>query len=208
MVSTGESIQIDAKYKDPISYVPYCKHVVFTNEKPSIQDHSQAVFNRLIVVEFPKVISPEKQDPHLPEKLKAEIEGIALQALKGLRRLNKNKGQFTMPPSVQRALAEYKRDTDPMHEFLEECFNEKPQAMTLMADVREALWQYYPKSKYWSPKKITQLLKAAGCEVAETSFRGEKGKYLMGYHFNSRFIKQGARSIDAINTEDDTEPDF
>jgi P4 family phage/plasmid primase-like protien len=193
LVSTGESIQIDPKYKDPFPYVPFCKHVVFTNEKPNIQDHSQAVFNRLIVIEFPNVIPTEKQDPGLSQKLETELEGIALKALKGLRRLTYNKGRFTMPPSVEKALASYQQETNPMYEFLEECFLSKPQGMTLMADVREAFWQYFPRTKYWSPKKITQLLKAAGCEIAETSHKGEKGKYLLGYQLKKRYQHPNSR---------------
>lgn len=187
LVSIGESIQIDPKWQQPRSYHPFCKHVVFTNVKPTIHDHTDAVYNRLIMLEFPNVISPEQQDPNLPDKLELELEGIAQRALKGLRRLTENKGQFTIPPSMEAELLEYKRENNPVFEFLQECFTEHPKGYVFMDDVRQAFRSYFPKSGHWSNKRITQALKKAGYEIKETSREGQKGNFLFGVILNSRY---------------------
>lgn len=188
LVSIGESIQIDPKWQHPTNYTPFCKHVVFTNEKPTIHDHSDAVYNRLILLEFPNVVPRDKQDPKLPEKLQAEIEGIALQALKGLRRLTQNQGRFTVPPSVQEALMAYQQENNPMFDFLTECCTPLKEGYVFLGDVRRAFSEYHPKGSQWSHKRITQALKKAGCDIQETSRQGQKGNFLFGYILNDQYI--------------------
>ena len=189
MVSIGESIQIDPKWQQPSSYTPFCKHVVFTNEKPTIHDHYDAVYNRLILLEFPNVIPKEQQDPELPQKLQGEIEGIALKALEGLKRLTANKGQFTVSPSVEEALAEYQKDNNPMHAFLTECCVSYKKGYVFMDDVRRAFREYQPRHDNWSNTRITQTLKKLGCDIRETSRQGQKGSFLFGYYLTPRYCR-------------------
>lgn len=180
LVSTGESMQLDAKYKDPIQYTPFCKHAIFTNNLPPIHDASGAIFNRLLIIEFLNQIPPERRDPAIRDRLKAEVSGILLKAIAGLRRLIANEGRFTTPSSSLCNVEQYRQDSNPMHDFLDTCFVEQTDSRTDMKDVRAAYNHYAPSSRL-APGKITRLLRSTGCEVQKTSVNGTKGSYLIGY---------------------------
>lgn len=190
LVSTGEPVEIDRKYKDPEIYRPFCKHAIFTNSLPVVHDHSHGVFNRLLLIEFPNVIPPERQDPELSHKLEAEIDGIALRALQGLSRLIANNGQFTIPNTLAAHLKDYQEESNPVHEFLYSQCTPDEQGAVELNTLRQAFYEFLPKSRQWSHTRITRMFKAAGCEIHKTTRDGLRGKFLIGYRLGQEATKQ------------------
>ncbi len=107
-IISGEPVQGNAKYKTVSTFVPIAKHVFATNVLPRLNDESEGVLNRLLLLKFNNVLDKEKQDPLLIEKLKEEVEGIVVWALAGLRRLMTNNGQFTIPSETVSIMGDYK----------------------------------------------------------------------------------------------------
>ena len=107
-IISGEPVQGNAKYKTVSTFVPIAKHVFATNVLPRLNDESEGVLNRLLLLKFNNVLDKEKQDPLLIEKLKEEVEGIVVWALVGLRRLMTNNGQFTIPSETVSIMGDYK----------------------------------------------------------------------------------------------------
>ena len=93
--------------------------VLATNNLPCFADRSGGMWRRVIVVPFNVTIPPNRQDPHLAEKLKEELPGILNWSLEGLRRLRKQ-GCFTTPTVSKKALNEYRIECNPAKAFLAE----------------------------------------------------------------------------------------
>lgn len=74
-----------------------------------------------------------------------------------------------------------------MFDFLKECCIPYKKGYVFLDDVRIAFRAYAPGKDHWSPKRITQALKKAGCEIQDTSRKGQKGNFLFGYVLNDRY---------------------
>lgn len=68
-----------------------------------------------------------------------------------------------------------------MYEFLNDCFMPDGKGHARMDQVRKALWLYAPKCRQWTPTRITQALKATGCDIQKTTRNGQRGRFLLGY---------------------------
>lgn len=121
-----------------------CRFTLSANEFLQIPDHAGALEARLNLLEFQQSFVG-KEDYDLSKKLRAEIPGIAIWALEGLRRL-REQGRFTMPASSQIALQEWRETTSPTASFVEECCDLNPQAM---ADKKELYdcWQGWSQER-------------------------------------------------------------
>jgi putative DNA primase/helicase len=116
---TGEdAVNVQRKYKSSLrNYKFPTKFTLTTNETPDIRDHAGALIRRLLILQFPVSFIARGEDPKLYEKMSRELPGIALWALQGLARLDKN-GSFTIPDSMPAALGEWRAATAPVIEFL------------------------------------------------------------------------------------------
>ena len=65
-------------------------------------------------------IKPEERDKTLQDKLKKELDGIAMWAIEGLKRLIKNDFNFTYCESSDDAVREYRESVDTFYKFLNE----------------------------------------------------------------------------------------
>lgn len=180
LVSTGEAIQIDQKFKNPEIYTPYCKHVIFTNVLPRINDPSQAIFNRFLIINFDRVIPYSERDPKIAEKLKEESEGILLKGIEGLKRLIANNGIFTSPDSSQQILTAYENDSDSIFNFVNTYLERKEGAKIIVSDVIEIYRDNYPNDPI-PREKIIKALKEIGVCIKKTSLNSVKGSYVVGY---------------------------
>lgn len=119
-ISGTDGIQINRKFKDQITGHRLTARIAMaSNEILDVPDHAGALARRLCLLEFNRSFAA-CPDTGLPDRLKAEIPGIAVWALAGLRRLREN-GAFTVPASTRDALAEWRLATSPVAAFLEEC---------------------------------------------------------------------------------------
>lgn len=102
---SGDSVQVDRKYRDPLVIRPTAKWIVSGNALPAISDHSDGFWRRWVVIPFdtkPKSIQPLLGDTIIRD----ELSGVLNWALEGLRRLLQ-RGKF---PPLPKALAEAQRD--------------------------------------------------------------------------------------------------
>ena len=64
-------------------------------------DDGKWVYDRIMVVDCPNVISKEQQDKQLLEKMYAERRGIVKKAVKALQTVIANGYRFTEPDSIE-----------------------------------------------------------------------------------------------------------
>ncbi len=123
MVTGGDQILAERKYKDHFTYRPYALPIFSANEAPTSADQTQGWFDRWLIVPMENRILADREDPFLTKKLIAQdqLEGLLVKAVKGLRRLMK-RGRFELPQSVLNAGQAYREHVDTVETFLnEEC---------------------------------------------------------------------------------------
>lgn len=89
-------------------------------------DDGQWVYDRILAVECPNTVPPERQDKLLAEKLYAERGGIAHKAVMAFRSVIKNGYRFSEPESVSQARDSYRGSNSTVISFYGECMEERP----------------------------------------------------------------------------------
>jgi len=108
----------DPKYKKPFTFKPYSKFIFATNGLPMVDDNSNGVFRRLMILSLNNSFVG-REDWQLTERLLEELPGIFNWALIGAERLRKQKA-FTFVPSNIQELQEYRRSINSLQSFYDE----------------------------------------------------------------------------------------
>jgi putative DNA primase/helicase len=97
------------------------KTVLVTNNKPIVNEDTNAVWRRLRLIPFTVTIPPERQDPDLLQKLRSEWPGILAWMVDGCLQWRASGGDLRLPETVVNATAEYRDESDAIGRFIEEC---------------------------------------------------------------------------------------
>lgn len=119
-IVAGDTVQAERKYKPSFSFRPYVRLMAATNSLPRTNDVTHGFFRRTVILRFNRVFTDAEQNPRLADELQAELSGILRWAMTGLHRL-RLQGGFTVPPSSQEALGQYRLHANSVALFAEEC---------------------------------------------------------------------------------------
>lgn len=117
-IVSGDPLQVERKYRDPIDITPRCKVLWAMNELPRVYEADNGLFRRIAPVKL-EAIPREKRDPNIRRAIEGEGAGILNWALDGLARY-KERGQLLIPESARAATDEFQRDNDVARQFLED----------------------------------------------------------------------------------------
>lgn len=116
----GETVAARFLYGEYFEFQPTAKLFLATNHKPKIQGNDFAIWRRLRLVPygatFPK--DDPRCDPHLTEKLMAELPGILAWAVRGCIAWQEH--GLGAPEAVAVATSDYRSEEDSLGEFLAE----------------------------------------------------------------------------------------
>lgn len=122
-LTTGEAITVESKGRDPFSFQNYAKLIFSANEAPRINDNSDGLLRRLMLIPFNAKFTPQDDDfdPDIEDKLMTpeSLEYMLQTAVVALKRLLKNKG-FTKSNVTEQELNQYKIHNNPILGFLDE----------------------------------------------------------------------------------------
>lgn len=120
---TGETVNVERKGQDPFEFNNYAKLIFSANDIPRINDTSDGLMRRLVIVPFKAKFksSDEDFDPFIIDKLLTNnaMEYLLNLGIEGLRRVLRNNG-FTEVPEVVEAISEYEKINNPMIMFVNE----------------------------------------------------------------------------------------
>jgi P4 family phage/plasmid primase-like protien len=140
-IISGEPIQVDIKFKDPVVITPRCKVAWAMNEVPRVGNPDDGIFRRVKILSIPE-IPEEDQDPEIKEIVERSGAAILNWALEGLDRLQE-RGRFEIPDKVKSATEEFRKDNDVVGLFVAE-----------MCDVDKKYWEkssnLYEGYKEWA----------------------------------------------------------
>ena len=108
---SGDTAQIDRKFRDPLTLRPTAKWIICGNSLPSISDHSVGFWRRWFI--FPFDVVPSKKQPLLAQQIiDEELSGVLNWALEGLQRLLKRNGFPDQPPEMRHAASNGKMQSN------------------------------------------------------------------------------------------------
>ncbi len=84
---SGDRISFDRKYEKAISVELTARLQFLCQRVAEVEDRSDAIFDRLLVIAFENTIPENQRDRRLKYKLFAELPGIFSWSMEGLRRL-------------------------------------------------------------------------------------------------------------------------
>jgi putative DNA primase/helicase len=152
-VTGGEPMETRKLNRDPFEFRPEFTPIMVTNHRPIIRGQDVGIWRRVMLVPFLVFITPEERDPHILDKLLEEKEGVLNWLLTGLW-LWREEG-LDPPAAIMAAVEEYKRDQDPLGDFLE--------AMTAgIQGKRVTATALYAEYAAWCERNAVEPLKQNG----------------------------------------------
>jgi len=126
-ITGGDTMKIRQMYKDPFNEKIYAKQIYSTNKLPVVKEKTRAWYRRVYPIEFANIISKEKQDPFLLDKMttKEQLSGLAYQCIERLKKLNTNRFIFTWDIDEVEVADMYEQLSNPILMFIKETCDEK-----------------------------------------------------------------------------------
>lgn len=119
-LASREPLQARHPYGRPFKITEYATCIFAMNKFPKDVEQTNAFFRRFLIVEFGVCIPDEEQDTELAKKITgSEMSGVLNYVIRGAKSLLKA-GQFDIPPVVQKAIENFRTDSDSVLTFLEE----------------------------------------------------------------------------------------
>ncbi|WP_148208326.1 DNA primase family protein [Solidesulfovibrio magneticus] len=122
--------------KEYFDFHPVAKFFLSVNTLPKITGADNGIYRRLVVIPFDGDFQAT-MDRDLPEKLKAEIDGILAWAVQGFLRWQA-RGHLVKPDCVVEACKAYRAEMDTVQSFLDECCILDPNVSTPLGVLYEA----------------------------------------------------------------------
>lgn len=119
-LASGEPMEARLPYRDPFIIQDYAKLIFNTNELPKDVEFTHGFFRRFLIIPFEVTIPEKEQNKGLAKEIiDKELPGVFNWVLTGLNRLLAN-GKFSESPSIEKALEDFRMDSDTVKRFLEE----------------------------------------------------------------------------------------
>lgn len=119
---TGDVLQINQKYKDPVDFQFWGLIVQCINSMPRVSDKSSSFYRRLLMIPFEKCFTGKERKYIKQEYLRRKdvLEYVLYKVLYGMPSYN----QFDIPAACEELLNDYKSYNDPVRQFVEEILPE------------------------------------------------------------------------------------
>ncbi len=156
----GENQAADVKYRpEPLEFTPTAKLVFSVNELPKINDTTQGLYRRFIIIPFLRSFIGNP-DTYLEDKLTAELPGILNWCIEGIKDLQ-DTGRFAETELNHLALKEFKSDNSPALEFLQMEYeavapDTAPRYAVELRDLYKR-YQNYCRDNGYSPKALNRF---------------------------------------------------
>lgn len=202
MLSSGDSVQSQAKYEDPIFWTPNLGMLFSCNEAPAIdpsEDHT-GTYRRIMIWDFPVTFTPNnpnpeyREDKSLKTKLLTEenMSGYLNYAIEGYKRLIQQ-GEFTGKPSVQQTRKEYIKRSDSPHAFvIDHCQDTDNENDTITSDdIYHIYINYCTQNKLTRKSKgcLTKAIRAHTPGAEQTKIHSDPNKHDSPRVWGWRFLK-------------------
>lgn len=153
---TNEPVTINRKFKDHWHGRLNLVMMFATNDMPDMNDQSQALMDRMLVIRCQNQFKEGERDEYLTEKLNNERNGILQMLVRAANRL-RVRGYFDVPAQIKSDMVDISENQNDFGHFVKHAFEIGPsQRYLLNTDVRIAFFGYL-RMKYGEHEaKITR----------------------------------------------------
>jgi len=153
---SGEPVQVNRKYREPVTMRPTAKLIFATNYVPGFSDTSNGLWRRMIVLPFLRRFQGQGCDSERAFRIiETELPGVLNWALHGAHRLLRQNA-FTECDVCQAAKIGHRHDSDPFLQFTDECLELRPDGVELVDEVYLA-YHGFCKSNGKMPKSKSEV---------------------------------------------------
>lgn len=145
-ISGEDLLTVNRKHQTQVSVQLPAKIMMMSNELPELRDSSGALANRYLILNL-KTSWLGCEDVGLFEKFTAELPGILIWALEGLKTLQK-KGYFIQPKSSLQVVEELRELTSPIIAFVDEMCEFDPKAQIFIKDLFKRWTEWCASNRY------------------------------------------------------------
>ena len=187
-MSGGDTMTARFLHKEYFDFQPTAQLLVATNFYPYADVEDKAYFRRLAILRFPKSFANENPDKELKSKLTSELPGIAVWAVDGYRAYFEEGLDLTS--STRGELDRYRRFTDPLTGFFENCLQvtHRDEHFVATNDLVDAAAEYCQEEDRPKPDKseVIRYMERRGLErvqrrVGFKRLRGFVGLRVVSY---------------------------
>ena len=171
-IAAREPIAARHLYGDFFSFVPSFTPWVRTNHKPIVKGDDDGIWRRIVILPFRRTFEKHEQNPFLETQLMGERDGILAWMIEGAQKYYRD--GFRLSPAMKREMAQYRKESDLLGEFLEGAT-----VVALAARVEQGTlyssWQFWCNQNGVRPgakKTFTQRLAERGFSTTRSN-----GKY-------------------------------
>lgn len=120
-IVTGDPIGARQIYQKPFTFRPRCAHIFSGNAFPLATDTSDGFWRRIVVLTMTRRFdgTPAEIRDLAHQIINQELEGVLAWAARGARRLIANNA-YTIPSSSERAVAVWRRESDPVATWMDQ----------------------------------------------------------------------------------------
>lgn len=191
----GEVMTFDRKNREPISIRPTAKLMAAWNSRPRIKDRSQGLWRRMLLIPFNRQVEAHKRVRGMDESQwwidQGEAAGILRWAIMGLHRLNVQ-GEFSQSEICSNAMSDYRRESNPASEFLQEHLEESSFDSVPCGRVYE-MYEYWCKKTGHKPLGASQFGKEISRKFPDSKrMRARNG---ISLYWEYRFLKFSCEEI-------------
>ena len=151
--------------KDFFTFERQFKLVLVTNNRPVIEEQTDAVWRRAKLVPFRNVVPVEIENKRLGEELWAESSGVLNWLIDGCRKWQEQRKGLVYPSEVIAATEDYRHESAWLERFVEECLDFVPGISTLSSLLLQTFeaWCHENGIAEPNPRDLWPLLERVGC---------------------------------------------
>ena len=152
----GDVITARKMFEAESEFKPVFKLFINTNYLPHVLDDTLFASGRLKVIPFERQFTPEERDIGLKNRLLKphNLSGILNWLIEGCKK-SQQPGAFEPPEKVQKATEEYRRSSDKVQNFVEDCLVESERSVLAAKDVYQEYSRWCSTSGYGVENKVT-----------------------------------------------------
>jgi P4 family phage/plasmid primase-like protien len=173
----SDKIRARKLYQDHEEFEPTHKIIVVGNYRPRVKGSDLGIWRRLKMIPFERTFSDGQKDPHLLDKLLAEMPGILAWAVEGC--LLWQRSGLGSSQKIVEATSTYKNESDVLGPFLFECCVLGPDARAPRPAMYAAFVKWMDEQGYKrppSPQAFAEMLRSRGFDDSGTMRVAGKSK--------------------------------
>ena len=178
-ISHGDPITARFLHQEFFTFNPACHIFLFVNHKPRVHDDTTGFWRGVDLLPFLQTFTGASDDKDLGVKLEAEKSGILNWLIAGCLEYQK-RGLSPRPERVTTATTEYKRESNALADWFDECTTDNPDIMTLSSELYKSYTTWAERSNLQKREVFSSITFSKVVKGKYPKVHEKDGNYFVG----------------------------